>query len=300
MKFENTQVFNFEGAFRGMRNPLESWDKSDSQFCLTDIYMDDTLTEVCDAWIEHENVGRKERGAEELSYEMQNCQEYYEVLEKYENWLLQEGLLRQSDYGVNVYDVAFLGPKDLTLAQKLILAGPEHYKFMRQIFVSVDITAPIYYWKEFDTYKVGTTANSTSTMHKLTSKPITMNCFEIGDYDEDLYVPRADQSNSDEDWEDHWHVDSIWFHLIECLEDLRQAINAEADPTRKKALWKELIRVLPQSWLQTRTVTMSYANLRNMYFQRRNHKLKEWHEFCNWISKLPYGGELIMLEEKGE
>ena len=145
MNFKNTEVYNFEGAFRGLRNPLESWKKSDSQFCLTDIYMDDTLTEVCDAWIEHENIGRRERGVEELSYDMQNYQKYYEVLEKYENWLLQEGLLRQSDCGANVYDVAFLGPNDLGLAQKLILAGTEHCKFMRQIFVSVDITAPIYW-----------------------------------------------------------------------------------------------------------------------------------------------------------
>ena len=300
MNFKNTEVFNFEGAFRGLRNPMNSWDRSDSQFCLTDIYMDDTLTEVCDAWIEHENTGRRERGAEELSHDMQNYQEYYEVLEKYENWLLCEGLLRQSDYGANVYDVAFLGPNDLGLAQKLILAGPEHCKFMRQIFVSVDITAPIYWWKEFSTYKIGTTANSTSTMHKLTSKPITMDCFEIDDYDEDLYVPRVDQSNSVEGWEDHWHVYSIWYHLIEACEDLRQAINAETNPATKKALWRELIRVLPQSWLQTRTVTMSYANLRNIYFQRRNHKLNEWHLFCDWVSQLPYAKELIMLEDKNE
>ena len=154
--------------------------------------------------------------------------------------------------------------------------------------------------KEFDTYKIGTAANSTSTMHKLTSKPITMECFEINDYDEDLYVPRVDQSNSVEGWEDHWHVYSIWYHLIEACEDLRQAINAETNPVTKKALWRELIRVLPESWLQKRTVTMSYANLRNMYFQRRDHKLIEWRYFCDWIKSLPYAGELIMLEDKNE
>jgi hypothetical protein len=277
MKFENTQVFNFEGAFRGLRNPLESWNKSDSQFCLTDIYMDDTLTEVCDAWIKHENVGRRKRGLEELSHDMQGYQEYYEVLEKYENWLLNEGLLRQSDYGANVYDVAFLGPNDLGLAQKLILAGPEHCKFMRQIFVSVDVTAPLYWWKEFDTYKVGTTANSTSTMHKLTSKPITKDCFE---YD-DALSPVIEMTQN---------------QAINLCENLRQLYIE----TKDKAYWRALVQLLPQGWLQTRTVTMSYANLRNIYFQRRDHKLEEWNKFCNWISKLPYGGELIMLEEKGE
>ena len=145
MRFNNTKVYNFEGAFRGMRNPMNSWNGSDSQFCLTDIYMDDTLTEVCDAWIEYENVERRERGAEEYSHDMENYDEYYAVLEKYENWLLREGLLQQSDCGANVYEVAFLGPNDLDLAQRLILAGSEHAKFMRQIFVSVDITAPLYW-----------------------------------------------------------------------------------------------------------------------------------------------------------
>ena len=107
--------------------------------------MDDTLTEVCEEWIENENIERRERGAEELSPDMQNYDEYYNVLEKYENWLLHEGLLKQSDYGANVYDVAFIGPNDLDLAQRLVLAGNEHAKFMRQIFVSVDITAPLYW-----------------------------------------------------------------------------------------------------------------------------------------------------------
>lgn len=143
MRFENTNIYNFEGAFRGLRNPMNSWNRSDSQFCLTDIFMDDTLTDVCEAWIDHENIARRERGAEEFSHDMENYNEYYKVLEKYENWLLGEGLLRQSDYGANIYEVAFLGPNDLDLAQRLILAGNEHAKFMRQIFVSVDITAPL-------------------------------------------------------------------------------------------------------------------------------------------------------------
>lgn len=292
MDFKNTEVYNFEGAFRGLRNPLESWEKSDSQFCLTDIYMDDTLTEVCDAWIEHENIGRRERGVEELSYDMQNYQKYYEVLEKYENWLLQEGLLRQSDYGANVYDVAFLGPNDLGLAQKLILAGTEHCKFMRQIFVSVDITAPIYWWKEFDTYKIGTTANSTSTMHKLTSKPITKDMFEFDNGDEleitNYTVPHGGKCGL------------VYSDYQEDIIDMCETLRQKYLETKDKRYWRALVQILPNAFLQTRTVSLSYANLRNMYFQRRDHKLIEWHKFCNWISKLPYGGELIMLEEKGE
>ena len=145
MRFENTNTYNFEGAFRGMRNPMNSWDRSDSFFGLTDIFMSNALTDVCDAWIEYENVGRRERGAEEYSHEMENYGEYYDVLGEYENWLTNQGILNSSDYGGDVYDVAFLGPGDLNLAQRLVLAGNEHAKFMRQIFVSVDVTAPLYW-----------------------------------------------------------------------------------------------------------------------------------------------------------
>ena len=145
MNFKNAKAYNFEGAFRGLRNPMNSWNGSDSFFGLTDMYMEDSLTDVCEAWIDNENIGRRERGAEELSHDMENYEEYYDVLGEYEDWLTKQGSLSSSDYGGDVYDVAFLGPNDLGLAQKLILAGNEHAKFMRQIFVSVDITAPLYW-----------------------------------------------------------------------------------------------------------------------------------------------------------
>jgi len=186
--------------------------------------------------------------------------------------------------------VAALGPADLNLAQRLILAGPEHCKFLRQIFVSVDITAPIYWWKEFDTYKIGTTANSTSTMHKLTSKPITRDLFEFDD-GENLIVNSGEAPHGGE-WE--FTFEDYTEDIVDICESLRQRYIE----TKDKRYWRALVQMLPQSWLQTRTVTMSYANLRNMYFQRRGHKLIEWSEFCNWIAQLPYGGELIMLEEK--
>ena len=287
MRFEKTEVYNFEGAFRGLRNPMNSWDRSDSQFCLTDIYKDDVLTDVCEGWIENENIERRERGAEELSPDMQDYDEYYSALEKYENWLLHEGLLRQSDYGANVYEIAFLGPNDLDLAQRLILAGNEHAKFMRQIFVSVDIIAPLYWWKEFDTYKVGTVANSTSTMHKLSANPITMDMFEFDNLDVviDTYTsPHGGESIR------------IFGDYAEDIIDMCENLRLKFKETGDAAYWKALIQILPNAYLQTRTVTMSYANLRNIYFQRHRHKLTEWSLFCNWILTLPYSKELITIE----
>ena len=276
MKFENTQVFNFEGAFRGMRNPLESWHHSDSFFGIINPECDFPETDVSDGWIEKENYERIEQGKEPWSADAENYSDYYDILDKYDKWLQNRGILRQDNF---LYDVAYLGPNDLGLAQKLIAAGPEHCKFLRQIFVSVDITAPIYWWKEFDTYKIGTTANSTSTMHKLTSKAIDMDCFETDDYDGNYAVPEYLES-----------YNTYPGQFLQYLEDLRIKYLETGD----KGYWKELIRWLPESWLQTRTVTMSYANLRNIFFQRNNHKLTEWHTFCDWIETLPWGEELIM------
>ncbi len=285
MKFENIKVHNFEGAFRGMRNPMNSWPLSDSYFGMVNIKHIKEADTVASQWC-------KSEGLSPLNFEEWDIQE-----KKYGVWLRENGLL-DTDENQKCAVAAFIGPRDMQLAQNLIKGGPEHRKFLRQIIVSVDITAPIYWWKEFDTYKVGTVANSTSTMHKLTSAPITMECFEIDDYDEDLYVPRADKSNNSEDWEDHWHVESIWYHLIEACEDLRQAVNAETDPVNKKALWKELVRVLPQGWLQTRTVTLNYENLYSIAHQRSGHKLTEWSQhFMDFIKSLPYADELIYLKD---
>lgn len=224
MKFEYTEVFNFAGALRGMRNPMESWDKSDSGYAID-----------------------------------------YSSIPSIEGFVI--------------------GEDDLILAQKLIKAGSEHRKFMRQIFVSVDITAPLYWWKEFDTYKVGTVANSTSTMHKLASTPITKDCFEMDDF-------------SNLDTEQGWQsLDEIqWTSLINWLEDLRRSYNE----TKDKRYWKELIRLLPDSWLQRRTVTMNYENLLVMCSkgQRRNHKLTEWSKsFIDWARSLPYAKQLIFIDE---
>ncbi len=183
-----------------------------------------------------------------------------------------------------------IGENDFGLAQRLIKAGNEHRKFMRQIFVSVDITAPLYWWKEFDTYKVGTVANSTSTMHKLATTPITLDCFEIDDYDRNLSL--ADNPKDDNELN---HISAFEEDVIMVLENLRQKYLE----TKDKRYWKELIRFLPESWLQKRTITMNYENIRNMYFQRKNHKLTEWSEsFIKWVESLPYAEELIMYDCK--
>ena len=223
MKFDKTEVFGIESATRGMRNPLESWHKSDSYW-------------------------------------------------------------GNNEYSLESY---VLGENDISLMQKLIKAGTEHRKFMRQIFISVDITAPLYWWKEFETYKVGVTANSTSTMHKLTSKPITVDCFEMGDFDSGVYVYNVDneQVTTQEFWKQH---------LIPYLEELRKQYNE----TKDKRYWKELVRLLPESWVQTRTVTMNYENVRTMIKHRSNHKLIEWaRDFIEWAKTLPYSGELLFFNQ---
>lgn len=168
-----------------------------------------------------------------------------------------------------------LGPNDLDLAKRLCHAGSEHRKFMRQIYVSFDLTAPLYFYKEFDTYKIGTTANSTSTMHKLASTPITIDCFEIDDMEEGLEI-------------DVWES---WKNLIRTCETLRLKYNE----TKDIRYWKELIRILPESWLQTRTVTCNYEVVRNMAHQRANHKLTEWKFLLKALEEnLPYYNELIL------
>ena len=163
-----------------------------------------------------------------------------------------------------------IGPKDLQLMQTLIKAGSEHRKFMRQIFVSVDITAPLYWWKEFDTYKVATVSNSCSTMHKLADTPITLDCFECAE----MLLPG----------------------MVEELEKLRQQYNE----TKDKTIWKKLIVNLPESWLQKRTVTMNYENLLGICSkgQRRFHKLTEWSvDFIQWARNLPYAQDLLFIDE---
>lgn len=287
MKFNNTAVMNFEGAVIGMRNPKNSWDRSDSYFGIVDSYNNPGF-EVVEAWVKQE---RPELYESDITIEQEK--EKIDLEDKYDDWLFNNGVLRTCEEAADgISELAYLGPNDLTLMQNLIKAGSEHRKFMRQIIVSVDITAPLYWWKEFDTYKVGTVANSTSTMHTIQNHPITLDCFEIDDLcKDDLHVvnekPLSDTS-----------LKNFYMGIIDYLEILRQKYLE----TKDKRYWKELIRWLPESWLQTRTVTMNYENLFSIVFHRGYHKLKaEWCDgFIKWCTTLPYAKELIFYGEERE
>ena len=160
-----------------------------------------------------------------------------------------------------------MGPNDLNLAQRLARAGSDHRKFIRQIFVSVDFTAPLYWWKEYDTYKVATVANSTSTMHKIASKPFTLD-----DFSHERMNTQAQEALA---------------HTVSVLEDLRK----DYLETKDKETWYSMIQLLPSSYHQMRTCTLNYETLMNIYYARRNHKLDEWHTVCDWIASLPYAKE---------
>lgn len=177
----------------------------------------------------------------------------------------------------SAYDAAgnyILGENDLALAKKLCRAGSDHRKFVRQIFVSVDITAPLYWWKEFDTYKVATVANSTSTMHKIHAKP-----FELSDFSVDKLSDGA-------------------LAAFRTYMDYMEATRLRFVETKDKRDWYDLIQLLPSSYNQLRTVTMNYETLINIYYARRAHKLDEWHVFCDWIRTLPYAEDLICCRDE--
>ncbi len=166
-----------------------------------------------------------------------------------------------------------LGPNDLGLAKRLRKAGSDHRKYIRQIFVSVDITAPLYWWKEYDTYKVSTVANSTSTMHKIHSKP-----FDIDDFSHDHMTPET-------------------LVFMETVVARLEQIRLKFTETKSREDWYDMIQLLPSSYNQMRTCTLNYETLINIYYARKNHKLKEWHTFCDWIRSLPYAEDLIIAAE---
>ena len=225
IEFENVEVFGWEAAIRGMRNPLNSWDNSDSWYgCKCGDY-----------------------GKTESKYCDEHC----------------------------TADCTFcIGPNDLDLIKKLIAAGSDHSKFMRMINVTVDITAPLYWWKEFDTYKVGTVRNSCSTMHKIHEKEFTLDDFSIDDFE----VGNGEIFLSD-----------CFTNVVADCEMLRKKFVETGD----KKYWLGLIQLLPESYNQRATVQLNYAVLRNMYHSRKNHKLDCWRTFCEWIETLPYAKELI-------
>jgi hypothetical protein len=227
IKIENTDVYGFESAIRGMRNPMNSWNRSDS-----------------------------------------NC----------------ETIIR--DNGKYVED--FVGDNDLKLMKNLVKAGADHSKFMRMITVTCDITAPLYFYKEWDTYKVGTVRNSCSTMHKISDKEFTLDdfsceklinsmCMEIQEMQKVRVSPMQSMLTT-----------------VECLNSYRDLYLK----TKYKKYWWQMIQLLPSSYNQRSTVQLNYAVLRNMYHARKNHKLDEWHTFCEWVESLPYS-ELITEKYDG-
>ena len=262
MKFENALTGNWKNAFNGLRNPMNSWDKSDSTFGICQIYGDEAI-EVTDAWITKLYPDLEKQS-----------DEWCDKINEIDDWLFKNGLIQYNDED-DVMEYAFIGPNDMDLAQRMIAAGSPNDKFLRQIFVSIDITAPLYWWKEMDTYKVGTTANSTSTMHKLASTPITMDCFEMDDFSE---IGPANKKS--------------WEMILRICEELRILYNE----TKDIRYWKELIRILPESWLQTRTFTCNYGVLRNIIKWRSDHRLREWHKFVGFCKTLPYADELLFYK----
>ena len=220
LKISNFEVLGWEHAIRGMRNPMNSWEKSDSKISICE----------CEQW--------------------------------------PHSIKKSFDE---------VGPNDLNLMKRLRNAGTDHRKFMRMITVYLDITAPLYWWKEFDTYKVGTVANSCSTMHKIHIKRFERENFSI--------------ENLENCGEEHWMV---------CMDNVIASLNVAREKyleTKDKRYWWQMIQLLPSSYNQKRTVMLNYEVLANIYKSRRNHKLDEWHTFCNWIEELPYSEVITGYEE---
>lgn len=272
IKFENTEVMGWEHAIRGMRNPMNSWDKSDSGYGCH-------LTKGRDQinWTRHEE-------GEECS--CTNC-----------DWcspLCEDDF--DSEYSKHVREF-IIGPNDLNLMTRLRNAGTDHRKFMRMIVVYVDLTAPLYWWKEFDTYKVGTVANSCSTMHKIAEKEFTAADFSYENLD-DIWGYEPEVRDMAPVIELTTYTDTVTNYILgpdDILNLTIKMLNRCRElylQTKEKIYWWQMIQLLPSSYNQKRTVMLNYEVLTNIYKSRRNHKLDEWHTFCDWIESLPYS-ELI-------
>lgn len=245
LKLENTEVLGWEAAIRGMRNPMNSWEKSDSSF-------------------------------EDVFEDPENFHDYY---------------MKSVE----------IGPNDLDLMTRLRNAGTDHRKFMRMITVYVDITGPLYWWKEFDTYKVGTVANSCSTMHKIADKEFeecdfsTEHLFDAESKDVEFPIIYGEEHSPI--WSLNMTIKMLNFYRKKYLETKTKPMKEEAKRSPLiKAYWWQMIQLLPSSYNQKRTVMLNYEVLANIYKSRKNHKLDEWHTFCDWIESLPYS-ELITGKE---
>lgn len=233
---ENTEVYGWKAAIRGMRNPMNSWDKSDTEYTYTEYIPSDRIDED-----DVDDDG------------------YFETYP---------------------LDCPEIGDNDLKLMKNLVSAGSDHRKFMRYITVTCDVVAPLYWWKEYDTYKVGTVANSTSTTHKIHAKEFTLDDFSYEHLD-DLIIGGECKHN--------------FIHVLnELIFELNLA-RTKFIETKDKAFWWQIIQLLPSSYNQRRTVLLNYEVLRNIYHARKAHKLDEWVNFCKWIESLPYSGLITDL-----
>lgn len=244
LKIENVQIAGWGAAIRGMRNPKNSWERSDSVFITSD-------------------------------------GDHHDICGNSGPW-----------YGSDGWEEVLIGENDLKLMTTLRNAGTDHRKFMRMITVYLDITAPLYWWKEFDTYKVGTVANSCSTMHKIADKEFAVDDFSHEHLDgvsRDMFIQN--------DYDQPYFFCSFEDMLYIQVEALNRARNLYLD-TKDKKYWWQMIQLLPSSYNQRRTVMLNYEVLANIYKSRRNHKLTEWHTFCDWIESLPYS-EIITQKAVG-
>lgn len=238
IKVKNINVYGFEAAIRGMRNPMNSWEKSDSGYCFRDFFRD------CNTCVRKDN----------------NCCGGYDI-----------------------------GPNDLKLMQSLVKAGSDHRKFLRMISITMDITAPLYWWKEFDTYKIGTVTNSCSTMHKIAAKEFTLDDFSHEHLNKEKYCRDWIQSAVVD--EDVTSLHKVWATPLDILKFTIEILNAyrlDYLDTKDKNDWWQMIQLLPSSYNQKRTVMLNYESAYNMYHGRKNHKLDEWHVFCDYLKTLPH------------
>ena len=283
IKIENIEVSGFEAAFRGLRNPMNSWDRSDSYFGISSEPYNDFDYEVCAAYVNKEFP--------ELEEHSQNWEAYWE---EYNNWLLDNGVLKR-DTETGAIQYAYIGPNDMDLAQRMIKAGDDEGKFMRMIHIQMDITAPLYWWKEADTYKVGTVANSCSTMHKIAAKEFTLEDFSHEHlFDDYSLEDQLTYGCSDTEDDDFCYTSKDALQIICDILNHHRFMYLE---TKDKRYWWQMIQLLPSSYNQKRTVDFNYQTARHMYFARRNHKLDEWHTFTDKLLELPYGKELIGVEK---
>ena len=263
IKIENAEVTGWEAAIRGMRNPMNSWEKSDSGWCFGPVCPDDALLNKC----------------------KDECPYY-----------------KKEDCESNRWAPYVIGPNDLSLMKKLRNAGTDHRKFMRMITVYTDITAPLYFWKEHDQYKVGTVTNSCSTMHKIAAKEFTLDDFScehlmnLTNYEEAPCLEDDFPTFEEKDGESlFWTPTDILIQTIGGLNFYRQRYLETED----KKYWWQMIQLLPSSYNQRRTVMLNYEVLANIYKSRKNHKLDEWHTFCDWIESLPYSELITEGEHNG-